>query len=314
MVRDALRQYARSIGFSEWKGIAYGDIDGYTVTLAQGGATDVFTGRSSGAYNIWVNVYFPRDENYVKLMTRIKDVRRTYSVLDQYRYPHGIRINLGGSLTKFRAFIAWLMPLIAEYDGQTISKCPLCGQAYTAQDERVYARLQGMAVPAHPPCIDQAAINREIEAQEDKQVGRGALGAVLGAFLGSLPWIISYLAGFFIWVFGFMIGIGATIGYKQAGGKPCGKKYGIILLCVVFFSAFSFFASIISAVAIDIFAGDLQGGLWGNVTALLRDEAFFSREMQRAMIGFICSLAGCVHLIGEIRQEFSSREMIVRLP
>jgi hypothetical protein len=313
MIGNALRQYAASIGFSEHKGIVYGTIDGYAVTLAQGGLTDALFGSPSGAYNIWINVSFRQPEDYRRLMTRIQENGKAYRVLDQFHYPHGIRVNLGGSFEAFRRFIAWLMPLLPEYAGR-ISKCPICGQLLKETDNTSYARLLGMAVPAHIPCIGQAILNRAAAAKEDKQIGRGLLGAALGGLLGSLPWIISYLSGFFVWIFGLIIGIGASLGYQLAGGKPCPAKYALVLFCTVFFALFSFAVCTMASVAIDIAAGELQGNLWGNVTALFRDEHFLNGGLQSGIIGLICALAGCAYLIGEARQELLGRNNGLRLP
>ena len=288
-------------------------MDGYAVTLAQGSLTDVLSGNPGGAYNIWINVCFPQHGAYTNLMAHIKDNGKVYGVLDQFRYPYGIRINLGGSFMKFRAFIAWLMPVIAEFGGERVTKCAICGRRFDEYEEKAFARLQGMAVPAHIHCIDQVVIDQAETDKEDKKIGHGTLGAILGGLLGCIPWIFSYVFGFFIWVFGLIIGLGVSFGYKLAGGRPCRMKYMVILLATVFYVVFCFTVCIVVSVATDISADDLQGGLFENIRLRVQSEYFIKSDLGNGIIGLICALAGCVYLIEEIRREIPGKRKDIRL-
>lgn len=82
--------------------------------------------------------------------------------------------------------------------------------------------------------MQRCEIEQDIYKNEEKQLGKGIIGAILGSMVGSIVWAVAYYMGWFFAVIGMLIGIGAKKGYELLGGKKCKAKVVVILIATVF--------------------------------------------------------------------------------
>ena len=210
-------------------GAAYGEVDGYTVTLRDG--LDV----KSAAFA----VSFADDESREQVVRTLTDPQR----VQQYRLaapvitPETITVNfIEGSrmMDKIRSFLLWFPAVLAENNAIGADSCACCHKPVSEGEPASFVMADGVAMHLHPDCAAALSAASPKEDAPKKHIGRGLLGAVLGTLIGMVPWvIITALNWSLVGWLGFVIAFLAKKGYEILGGKPSKAKFPIILICSI---------------------------------------------------------------------------------
>lgn len=227
MISSALKKFALEKGMTVDHGAAYGEVDGYTVTLRDG--LDVKTASFA--------VSLPDDESREQVLRTLTDPQRVrqYRLAAPVITPETISINFvdgSGMVDKIRSFLLWFPAVLDENRAVGNSACACCHQQLDEASSFVMA--DGIAMHLHPDC---AAFLQAASPKADapkKHLIRGILGAVLGVLIGMIPWAIITACDWSLvgWL-GFVIAFLAKKGYELFGGKPSKAKFPILLISSV---------------------------------------------------------------------------------
>lgn len=126
--------------------------------------------------------------------------------------------------------------LILQQAGITpCTQCVFCVNDAT----NTFATINGVRVAAHQDCkvkaIDEATAQNAQKDDRDPEVLKGTVGALFGAILGSIPWIlIDWFIGGYAAVVAILIGMSALYFYQKFGGRVIKLTRLIIILATLF--------------------------------------------------------------------------------
>ena len=243
MVGMGLRKYGEELGLMHSNGVLYGESDGYLITLSEG----------PGYKTLGINAVLPQEER-ASLNQFVQENQKTYRIYGPCITDTTIAISFQdtiGTMKRIRRFLPLLLQELHGHSALGAQTCSLCGQTLLGQPAKV-ALVNGIAVQAHEGCMEK--LHRDAQdhqvghEQIQKNYGRGALGAFLGALVGAIPWVIVYLWGFFVGWLGFLIGWCAKKGYELLGGKVGRAKVWIVAVFSVGIVLLAQFVSYVIAV------------------------------------------------------------------
>ncbi|MDR2514283.1 MAG: hypothetical protein LBD02_03625 [Christensenellaceae bacterium] len=220
-----LQEYLTSRGFREEdgreKGILYGVVDDVYVTVMPSGCT----GKISSFY-FSMSCPVSTAADAIRGDLRALKVYRNLRVTQKGEFFTVVIANGGKALLPEN--LDWLFSTAVGSARQNNLvpnvHCVRCGK----QTDEVALFNQA----ACPVCADCAAA---IEQENQKGMGSpifaltGLIGAVLGAAVGSIPWIIAYFNGWIVGMLAFLIGFCAFFGYRLFHGP---KKRGAAITTV----------------------------------------------------------------------------------
>ena len=131
----------------------------------------------------------------------------------------------------------------------------------------------------------------------------GAVGAVLGAFIGSIPWAIVYYFGWFVGWLGFIIGICAVKGYEILRGKTGKVKVLIIILATIFGVACGQVIGDFIALGRMIATGEIPGATYMDIPSIYRylivenSIGFITDSLKNLVIGLLFAGLGIWRMI-----------------
>lgn len=109
--------------------------------------------------------------------------------------------------------------------------CYHCGQ----NNAEGFVMVEGMALKYCGKCLSEAENSLEQRKEEYKSVEnnypRGILGAVLGALVGSIAWVVIGMLGYVAGIGGLAISFCAIKGYTMMKGKI--TKLAVVLICLI---------------------------------------------------------------------------------
>lgn len=226
MISSALKKFAQEKGMTMDHGAAYGEVDGYTVTLRDG--LDVTTASFA--------VSFADDAEREQVIRTLTDAQRVrqYRLAAPIVTPETITVNFiegSGMLDKIRSFLLWFPAVLSENHAIGANSCACCHKPVSEEEPSSFVMADGIAMHLHPDCAAALSAASPKEAPSKKKIGRGLLGAVLGTIIGMIPWIIITALNWPLvgWL-GFVIAFLAKKGYEILGGKPSKAKFPIILI------------------------------------------------------------------------------------
>lgn len=211
------------------KGVAYGDIDGYVISMLDGAGTKtiVITTKLT-------------DENIKMVADELKEMylMKTFNI-QSYNVSYGIIIvtfiDHIGFKKYFDEFIDRFLSKLSEYRAAKSNICPICGEEVS--DEEKYRLIDKIVYHAHLKCMEER-VNENNESllkeEADKTYIEGFVGALIGAILASIVCaIFSTFSNYIVMFIGvFMIGL-AIIGYDLMKGKNGKFKIPIICICAI---------------------------------------------------------------------------------
>lgn len=310
MLGKILKNIANEYRLTVEGNTAYGDIGGFMVGL-------------EGVNIMDISVYFADMDARDTVIGEIKNEKKRFGVADVQAIPHGIRVLFRGGKfeNKLREFIGWYPTRLRHLGARGIDYCASCHQFL--ESGSVDVRMHGTACRMHEHCVDSFSREEDARIDETKSMSkryiRGAIGALLGGIIGSIPWIIAYNYGWFVGWLGFLIGAAANKGYKILGGRPGKAKPLVIVLIVIVCVGLSLYISLAVGLAGMIASGELWGFAYKEIPALIAYTMTDPEVVSALITDFALSLVfaglGCWSVIKEARLE-SKREVtaqIVRL-
>ncbi len=232
MVGGGLKKYAKEKGFNVKSGVAYGLIGGYMVTLYEGAGTKTLAVSGGISQNSAAML-----ENTFQNPT----FRKQNRIINHKISPESIIIvfhDTMGTIKIMKAFIDALPTLLVQSGVTGDGFCTACGNGIEAGQPYNVILVNGVAHRVHSACAASVELRAEVDRdnfnRENKNVGRGIIGALLGSILGGIVWAVAYLAGWFIAVLGALIAFLSKKGYELLGGKVCKAKTVIVLVATLF--------------------------------------------------------------------------------
>ena len=307
MISAGFKKYGVENGFTVEKGVAYGEIGGYTMTFSDGAGSKVIN----------TAVIFPDEGSWNDFMSRLDGVKRQYRVLSA-ELSHGFLTiaftDTIGTMKVIRRFVEeWLAPNLRQLGVRGEGHCVMCKGAIASGGS--YVKTRRGAAQFHDSCIERAreeGAERSLERRmESKNIGMGALGAFIGGIVGTIPWIIAYYFGWFVGWLGFLIGFAAGKGYQLFGGRPSRAKAPIVVLVVIFCVFFSIFAG----TAVEGFVMVAKGETYLSYSEVLPMTVLIlkDREVQLSLLpdiglGILFAGLGCWSHIGQFNREAKEHE------
>lgn len=121
-----------------------------------------------------------------------------------------------------RGLAAFAFALSAELKAAGVAGDDHCGVC-SVPGEYPAVWLNGVAVVVCPECHQQLSASLEQAARENATTSRnyavGVAGALLGALVGAVPWVLVGQMGFQASILGWLIGSAAMFGYTRLGGR-----------------------------------------------------------------------------------------------
>ncbi len=236
MISKFLKQYSEEMGMKVadkgMYGSVYGVVDGFMVTIKEG------EGRKIVSYSCAVT-----DEIATIIAKKLesKEFKKQYSVVQYELARESVTVVFAdalGATKKIRAALDTFPALLREWGVLGDGFCTACGNNIDPMQETNVVLINGIAHRIHSSCAQNLDMRAEIEKNdyemEQKNIGKGILGALLGAALGGIVWGVVYYIGYFAAIVGVLIAFLAKKGYELLGGKVCKAKTVVILLATVF--------------------------------------------------------------------------------
>lgn len=231
MIGSGLKKLAVEYGMKVDRGVAYGNLQGYAATLCEG----------SGWKRIMFSTTFSDPVQKTVFMDAVQavDVKKTYRVTNLGIAPDAIQIDFldnPGTMGKIREFLTWFLPLLQAHDASAWDVCPACGYQITDGKWMLYNGT--VARYYHDACAEKALreVNDQNEQRKQEDAGsylKGAIGALLGALLGSVVWAGVLLMGYVASIVGLLIGWLSDKGYRLLKGKNGKGKIAILIVAVI---------------------------------------------------------------------------------
>ena len=226
MVGSGLKKWALSMNMRVEKGIAFGVVQGYLVSMWEG----------AGTKSIFINGYMGQESYRQALESFLSPMAGQYRIKTYRIEPSGLYLEFGdtvGTMKKIESIFTLVLSKMTELQIPDAGFCSVCGEAIVGS--AVAIRLGNKVLKMNQNCYDaiRAELTQQAQDQEAKplNIGRGTLGAILGALVGSIPWMVAFYFGWFVGWFGFVIALCARKGYEILGGRTSKAKVVIVIVC-----------------------------------------------------------------------------------
>ena len=225
MIGSGLKKLAKKHDMKVEKGIAYGSLMGYATTLSEG----------LGYKRIDISTSFEKPEGMGGLIAAVNEVNvnKEYRVIQLLIQKNTISVlfqDTIGTMKKVEAFIDWFYPMLAQYGASGVEVCSQCGQAGAGG----WYLFEGIVRRMHESCAEKEQCR--LDAERENRTGSyvtGAVGAVLGALLGSVLWALVLAGGYMVSFVGLAIAWLAEKGYTLLKGKQGRGKLVILVVAVI---------------------------------------------------------------------------------
>ncbi|MBQ8835305.1 MAG: hypothetical protein IJ001_10370 [Oscillospiraceae bacterium] len=298
MVGSAFKKLAAENGMTVAKGVAYGSLRGFAVTLSEG----------SGYKQIVFTTKFTDPAGKGRLLDLINstDLKKQYRVLNLNLAPNAVQVvfhDNPGTMKKIMAFLDWFIPLLQEHSATGVNICTECGCEITAGQ---WVLINGIAYHLHDSCAQKA--EREVDAENTQRAEAGGsyltgtIGALLGATLGAVVWGLVLYSGYVASIVGLVIGFLAEKGYDLLKGKQGKAKVLILILAIVFGVLLGTFAADAITLAEMMSSGELRGFELTDIPAfiffmLLEEPEYRSVTLQNVGMGLLFAALGVFALL-----------------
>lgn len=268
----------------------------------------------------YINCAFEKDDAETKmklvqefLEKKTKLYQKPIYCIDRYGFEVGFYNNFR-FLKSAENFISEITNFLKSIEVSGSDKCCLCGAPLENRTVKKIYR-NGHVVLCDSACADAAV--RDIEENTEavnsmnKNYGRGIIGALIFGILGTIPWIIVYLFGYFVGWLGAIIAICAKKGYEIFGGKE-GRLKAVVVILITFLSVvFAQFTGVLVEVWSACSDEGLNLGLFEMISftfsLLLEEEEVMRYFIADLLMGFLFAAFG---LWGTIRDIIHERKEI----
>ncbi len=229
MASKNLKEFAASLGFENKNNRFFGDYRGYCITLSE----------SSGRKNLIIGMSLPRDDSRLnQIVEFIENNKKESRIVEYSIHPSHVSIaiqDVKGVIERLTKLMDDGIKLLMEKGIPGNSICWYCNAQITSGAEKV--QVNEAVVPMHSGCVESFSQHVEQAAEEfhkeQKNYGRGFIGALIGGIVGAIPWVVVYLLGYLYAVLGILIGFASKKGYEIFGGKPGKAKAWMVLFVVI---------------------------------------------------------------------------------
>lgn len=306
MVGSVLKKLAKENGMKIDRGIAYGSLRGYAVTLSEGAG--------------WKQVVFATSIPDSVKKTEFTDAVGAVDVTKQYRVQQleitgkAIRVNFldnPGTMKKIHAFLDWFIPLLDAFGATKANVCSECGFEVTGGK---WVLIDGTAYYLHDACAEHVKLEIEAANTQEKEAAAGsyisgAAGAFLGAAVGAALWAVVLLLGYVASIVGFVIGWLAEKGYVLLKGKQGKAKILILVLAIIFGVAVGTIVADAASLAGMINSGELPGWTMGDIPEmmliLMEDGEYVAATVKNILMGLFFAALGVYTLLRQTGKEVS---------
>lgn len=315
MISGSLKKFALNFGLKTGKGVMYGIKDGLAYVMQDSKEctqVDIVFGDVPADKSFTLQQLLPFDMEPYKV-TNVSTLSIGNGISVTFQQSRGV-------LKRVESFLAEEERILKDALLNRGFVCPHCGEPVVGKDEEITMFLNTPAV-IHGHCLNDFAagltgeMNREeAKAREERTAGseiRGFIGAVLGALVCSIPWIIVYLLGYQMALLGVLIAFGAAFGHKLLGGKAGVGRVVSIIIATAIATVVAIFGSETAEVARMIVSGEMaqiMGVPAGSFTLgehlvpfmqmFYGDSGFHSDMMSDRMSGAFMALLGLVAWMG----------------
>lgn len=312
MIGSGLKKLALENGLKVSHGVAYGSLQGYAATMAEGAgfkqilfSTQIKDGESKSAF--------------LEAVAAV-DVKKEYRVIRFECVEDGIVVvfhDNPGTMAKIKGFIAWFIPLLRMYGATAANVCPVCGCEIT---NGKWVLAEGVARYVHEACAekmarDMEADNTRTHEEDTGSYGKGLLGALLGATVGAVVWAVVLLLGYLTALVGLLIGWLAEKGYTLLKGKQGKGKIAILIVAIIFGVLLGTVGAYGISLANEIAQGTVEGFTYGDIPGLLlvlvlEDAAFRSSVIGNVVMGLLFAALGAYVVVRNTGREVAGKKMI----
>ncbi len=270
--RDA-KKLAHELGLKDGPDVGYGVIHGIAVTFSDtlnGRLLNLYVGTPEGA---WPDVKEALSKPPAK-----------YGIRSIQAEPKGGMIEVLFNTTigvnkRFKSFLETEVPMLTGLGFPGVSRCAFCGEPLSAAETKwALAKPDNVALPLHDGCYYdyERKIGDEAYARaaEPNRKVLPAIGALLGGLIGSIPWVILYMLGYFASLAGVVIGLGANYGHKLFGGKPGKTRVFLVILMIAIMVPVALAVSEVASFAWSILDGSLATSSGYAADAFTLDDLF----------------------------------------
>ena len=250
MVGTGIKKYAQVKGLKISNGVAYGLVGGFMVTLVDG------EGFKKASFSCAVT-----DETAARLSNALEDkaFKKQYRISAVEISRESVSITFAdtiGTMKKITPCMEVLPAMLRENGAIGDGFCTACGNNIEIGEAHNVVLINGIAHRVHSACASglgqRAEMEKEVYENEEKNLGKGILGALLGAVAGGIVWAVAYYFGWFFALIGVLIAFLAKKGYELLGGKVCKAKTIIVLVATAFGAIFGQVAGDFVAIGIEI--------------------------------------------------------------
>ena len=312
MIGSGLKKLARTHGMTVYKGIAYGDLGGFSTTLSEGAGWKqiVFT----------TTIADPLKQMELQTILNGHDMKKEFRVTDLRIAPKSIHVmfhDTMGTMKKVYAFLDFFLPLLRNAGATGSHVCVECGCEVTGG---CWKCIGGVAYYLHSACADKVC--RDIEAAEEnrREEARGNyitgfVGALIGALLGAVVWTLVLMGGYVMSVIGLLIGFLAEKGYNLFRGKQGKGKVLILILAVIV----GVIVGNMGAEVVYLFQMMNRGEIWGYSYAdipalillvLVEDPEYLRYILSNMATGLMFAGLGVWSLLRRANAEVSATKVV----
>ena len=313
MIGSGLKKLAKANGLSVAHGVAYGDFRGFASTFSEG----------AGYKQIVVATKFESSEQLNEFLADVnkKNLEKEFRVRLMRVTDDSIIIEFNdtiGTMKKISLFCDYFFPILAEHNALGADRCAECGCEFTGNGS--WKLINGVAFHLHEGCAN--SVNNAAKAQQNKALEEdngsyltGAIGALLGALIGAIPWALVMYSGYVAAILGLLIGWLSNKGYNLLHGKKTKAKLVIvIIMCIVGVvagtigsEAFSLFSLIRDGLVPELGYGDILPSL---VYLLSTDSEYLIDIGANLLQGLLFALLGMFGVFREVREETRGHKMV----
>lgn len=296
-----IEKISSEIGFAYEDNACSGTHLGYRVTLVQNVANIYHNG-------IGKVIVFPVDDlssyQVIELDKHFKSLKKEMNLFkwgyESNTYKFQVIENFKKLNTeRFEKILDLAVEMFKKENVVSYSKCIFCKR----EDPNMEAKVYKVLYPVHHECLEKVKVateeKKDAYTQLENKYPEGIAGAILGALIGIIPWvIIEIYTGFYAAFLSILIGFSAFYFYKKFGGKVTGAtKYIITITTMV---AVLFTNIVVASYIILVNGGSL---VMDNFRLVYTDPELGSHMIRSLFISIGIGALGLYNVFKKVKSE-----------
>ena len=286
MIGIVAKRIAKKRNLKIDKGVVYGVIDDYVISLFDG----------AGTKTIIITTYLT-DDSITMINDELKEMylSKVYNIA-QYQVDHEsiviVFIDKIGFEKYFNEFVDRFFTRLKAYNAAKYNICPLCGKEIN--DDETYRIIDRSVYHAHLDCLEEKVKNNNAKynkEEQDKTYIEGFVGAIIGALIGGI--FCSIFSTFSTYIAMFMgCGIiGLTIlGYEKMNGKEGKWKIPIICICAILGVVIGAYAIVLVLSIYYVIAKKVPGATFADIPYMCLQLLYWEDMKKIILINLISGL------------------------